>query len=593
MAPIPVIFNVEYGSLSLATDTMVGTISAPITPTMKAMTTSVTATQILTPATSNNNDNNILNTPITPNPNDEANKISGIQSLLSSVLSCRTTAGWIYSNISSNDLVSLVTKILGKYSGVQKAYGESRKIKEEFKFPKWKGVMDMDSVEEDEIDYDVKVELDDESTLASSLSETEGESGTRLPHEPYLTTEERTNILTEAWYDTKLQLLKSKTELTLKLFAKNVINQTKAAAKKTDQKKSVIISGFAEGGTYEINQEVIDRKVFGKKRKIPKVGLSKKCNRVRIYRKGKRQIGVKTPRNKLGFFAHEDDNQNGDKSSPQKTEAVDPASAGEVVDPSHTLETITSSMEPFVMKSRPSCEEQTTTSFGLNKKNVSHLRFLRVAHKKSKTTELAHGGMRRATWAEEIKAMDNVQIHKELGMADEGAGEVKDKFANASKFAKRFLMKKEKLDADGADESGGEKTANFLGKVLAFENDKNKDASNRPKTTKNDESRKVSIAQLVIAASAKKKGKITLREVLKEARETPKDLLQYDLIEIKPAEANTSKSNHLMRAGKLSPNKLKMPSHQHDTTQQHRTQSTATQKLQAGEGILQQSNCCR
>jgi len=42
---------------------------------------------------------------------------------------------------------------------------------------------------------------------------------------------------------------------------------------------------------------------------------------------------------------------------------------------------------------------------------------------------------------------------------------------------------------------------------------------------------------------------MTLGEVMKEARENPKDLLQYDLIEIKPGEANSSKSNHLMRAG--------------------------------------------
>ena len=63
------------------------------------------------------------------------------------------------------------------------------------------------------------------------------------------------------------------------------------------------------------------------------------------------------------------------------------------------------------------------------------------------------------------------------------------------------------------------------------------------------DTQQVSFVQVAIAAAAKKKQKVVLKEVIKEATEMPPDMLQYDLIEIKPSQASTSAANHFLRTG--------------------------------------------
>ena len=46
------------------------------------------------------------------------------------------------------------------------------------------------------------------------------------------------------------------------------------------------------------------------------------------------------------------------------------------------------------------------------------------------------------------------------------------------------------------------------------------------------------MAEVLIAAVAKNKQETTLKSVLKEARAIPPDMLQYDLMEIKPGQAS-------------------------------------------------------
>ena len=458
----------------------------------------------------------------------EEGSMGTAKTTLTTLLNTPMTAGYVFSNIGAKELVETMRRVVGKYSGVHKAYAESTKVKQGFKFPKWRGIRDMDSIEEGEMDADVNVEVDE-------VSDEEEKKLEDCAH-AQLTTAEQTEMLREAWYNTKLGILEDPQTPKLKLFASHVINSIRA------DNKAKLLKHFTEGGSYEIDTERLERKVRGTKVKAPKVGLSKKANRVVIWRKGKRAIGVKTPKNELGFFVESDEVGEGKNTNTNKitnTNTNDGADS-DVSTSAMNLSDLTrpkvisSSMEPFIIKQRPNCEEFTKTSFGLNKKSVSHLKNLRKAHKNSKMTTTNHGSSRRATAKEEIIAMDNLSVLRELGMKNKAVEEpdvVNSPPAEMSKFAKRFLVGK---DTDGGIKEGRN---SFLQKVLAT----------RP--TSAPAARKVSIAQVAIAASARKKETVSLASVMKEAREVPKDLLQYDLIEIKPSEANSSKSNHLMRAG--------------------------------------------
>ena len=68
-----------------------------------------------------------------------------------------------------------------------------------------------------------------------------------------------------------------------------------------------------------------------------------------------------------------------------------------------------------------------------------------------------------------------------------------------------------------------------------------KRSPNRPNSAPNRRGsavKPVSMAEVLIAAVAKNKQETTLKSVLKEARAIPPDMLQYDLMEIKPGQAS-------------------------------------------------------
>ena len=173
------------------------------------------------------------------------------------------------------------------------------------------------------------------------------------------------------------------------------------------------------------------------------------------------------------------------------------------------------------------CTEYGKTSNGLTKSKVVHLKNLRTATKKSKTTTMANGLKRRATGTEKIQAFDNISVLKELGIKKEPEPLV-EPVKVASKFAQRLLQVKKTNEND--------ETKSLLSKIAAM-------GGHKPKK------KTLNIAQVAIAAIAKKKQTTTLKDVLEEARKTPQDLLQYDLIEIKPSQAASSAANHFMRMG--------------------------------------------
>jgi tetratricopeptide (TPR) repeat protein len=75
-------------------------------------------------------------------------------------------------------------------------------------------------------------------------------------------------------------------------------------------------------------------------------------------------------------------------------------------------------------------------------------------------------------------------------------------------------------------------------------------AKQRPSTAGRARPSDIGIAQVIIAAMAKKKQQQTLTEVLADAKSMPPDMLQYDLIEIKPIHTSSSNTaNALMRSG--------------------------------------------
>jgi len=76
-----------------------------------------------------------------------------------------------------------------------------------------------------------------------------------------------------------------------------------------------------------------------------------------------------------------------------------------------------------------------------------------------------------------------------------------------------------------------------------------KDQKQARRKTSVKDTQQVSFVQVAIAAAAKKKQKVILKEVVKEAMDMPPDMLQYDLIEIKPSLATTSTANYFLRTG--------------------------------------------
>lgn len=71
--------------------------------------------------------------------------------------------------------------------------------------------------------------------------------------------------------------------------------------------------------------------------KAPKIGLSKSQNRPKLYQKRASHIKASTPKNSLGFFVTDEDNDE----------------SNEVGGDANKKMRISSEMEPFIMKTKP------------------------------------------------------------------------------------------------------------------------------------------------------------------------------------------------------------------------------------------------
>ena len=395
--------------------------------------------------------------------------------LLSQTLERSVVCGYMSNDSTAAEMEKISSNIIKKYAFVFAAYSDLRAAKKEFRYPQFIGEFD-------------------ENDGSSSPSQADGAEPKRY---------------------------------SLKAATKSIIKRRKVSAS---------LSQLTAGSNFSAGQQSLTPKFGTKRKEKQSVGLSSMTLRPKMYRRGgPKTLPPSTPKNSAGHFIV----GLAGASIPKHSAVDSPAPMNGSVSWTpkgrhHNPDTvhIAPDMAPFVMKQKPELGLE-RTSRGLQRDKVETLLNLMNEHQKAKVAQLSTGAKRHATASEQIRAIDNKRVITEVvpSSKPESDEKAKEKAAAAASRASNFAFKLKaaaKLRKDDA----------------ASQNEDRKEEVKEQKETGRKERRStsgsqintLSMAQVVIAALAKAKQSKMLAEVLKDAKTVPPDMLQYDLIEIKPGQ---------------------------------------------------------
>ena len=272
----------------------------------------------------------------------------------------------------------------------------------------------------------------------------------------------------------------------------------------------------------------------------------------------------------------------------------------------HKKVVIAPEMAPFVMRDRPPLSSSAPkSSHGLDRDKVQRLRSFARFKKASKVAITNSGSTRLATGAEQIKALDKAEvIRSAFGFADITASKKKSNInkalsggsASASTVPTPIPTPAARDIAAARLQQGGKFSSMLQQKVngtreeeggKAGAPDHNKPATvdpvtaatatgatptptpgkkgwgllrqkivSEPTTSAADATATatgfpapLSLAQIVVAAAVKAKETMTLSAILEAAKAAPADMLQYDLLEIKPSRTNNTIVQSFLKSG--------------------------------------------
>ncbi|GMH80705.1 hypothetical protein TrLO_g7033, partial [Triparma laevis f. longispina] len=445
---------------------------------------------------------------------------SGQADMLTTALSdFSVVAGYISCNHTPLELERVITKLARKYAEVYTVYQDLRASVEAFKYPKYRGDFEGD-------DEEFKEDTEQGPTGFS-------------PTPKYEMNNKETQM--KAWSKAKAESPKSaknpKGKGLFKNFSKHLVSDNKAH--KTSQAIKALV-----GGTFDFDQDKMKRKMENKKNARPKVGLSSESLRPQMFRQGgPKTLPSNTPKNSAGFQVF----------TPSKGSKGGRGSLGGKAYEDPGAVHLAPEMEPFIKKEKPELSSP-RTSRGLPVSKVSTLKSLTAASKAAEWSKMRTGTVRIATADEKVRALASKHVMEDLGMRKKETEEEKAELEQrrrtnlADKLRLRIRARRESaLAASKASDGSVEvpSAGNILKGLFKPSPTRPSTAPNRRKSSV----KPVTMAEVLIAAVAKNKQATTLKSVLKEARKIPPDMLQYDLMEIKPGQASSLAATHFLRVG--------------------------------------------
>ncbi|GMH81337.1 hypothetical protein TrST_g1933 [Triparma strigata] len=471
---------------------------------------------------------------LTGNPTVAAPITSNQQDMLTTALEdFGVVAGYISCNHTPAELERVITKLARKYAEVYTVYQDLRASVEEFTYPKYRGDFEGDDEEF----------LEEEEKKSASTGVT--------PAKPSM---ENKDAQLKAWAKAKAESPKNaKSPMgkgLFKNFSKHLVKDNKA------HQTSNAIKALVGGSGFDFDQDKMKRKSESRKSARPKVGLSSENLRPEMFRRGgPKNLPSNTPKNSAGFHvftptAKAKSNRRGASARTPKA-MISPYArtpGGKAFEDPHAVH-LAPAMEPFVKKEKPELGSP-RTSRGLPVSKVATLKSLTDAQKAAEWAKMRTGTLRVATADEKIRAMANKNVMEDIGLRkketeEERAEKEESRRANlAEKLRERIQARRASL-ADSSASPSAAAPGNILKGLFTRSPNRPNSAPNR----RGSAVKPVSMAEVLIAAVVKNKQETTLKSVLKEARAIPPDMLQYDLMEIKPGQASSLAATHFLRVG--------------------------------------------